>query len=68
MDKNIKKYFTCVFGRVKIHDSMKHPTGITFRVKASHGGTDGKPTIIAPSIIKNIVPGVKTDDAKKSSW
>lgn len=72
-DKNKKSFkfmhkLTCVSDFVNIQDNINNPTGIRFKVNDNHGGTDGNPTIMAPTIIKKIVPGVSNDDINRNSW
>ena len=39
-----------------------------FKTRANHGGTDGKATIIAPTINRNIVPGVNKVEINSITW
>lgn len=41
-------------------------TGIMLIVMAANGGIAGKAIVMAPSIIKNIVPGVKMEHTMRN--
>lgn len=39
-----------------------------FKVRDSQAGMDGNAVMIAPTIIRNIVPGVNREEMKKNNW
>lgn len=43
------------------------PTGMRFRMSASHGGIASNPKIIAPNISMNIEPGVSNVDTNRKT-
>ena len=59
---------TCLSLDAFKHISINIPTGTIFKTRASHGGTDGKATIIAPTININIVPGVNKVEMNSITW
>ena len=50
---------TCLFDDAYKHININTPTGIMFRMSASHGGIDSNPRIMAPNISMKILPGVR---------
>ena len=58
--------FTWVFPSTSKHPTMTMHTRLRLIKKANQVGITGKASLVAPRIMRNIVPGVIKDDANRN--